>query len=60
MARQQYALIVEDNRILNLEIARVLKGNNFHVAAAFGGLEGLVHSSKISPICCYSISICRG
>jgi predicted ATPase/DNA-binding response OmpR family regulator/Tfp pilus assembly protein PilF len=49
MARQQSALIVEDNRTLTLEITRVLKANNFQVAAAFGGLEGLVQFEQDQP-----------
>jgi predicted ATPase/DNA-binding response OmpR family regulator/Tfp pilus assembly protein PilF len=46
---RQRALIVEDNRSLNLEIARTLKANNYQVVSVYGGLEGLVHFEKDQP-----------
>jgi predicted ATPase/DNA-binding response OmpR family regulator len=46
---RQRALVVEDNRSLNLEIGRALKNNHFQVISVFGGLEGLVHFEKDQP-----------
>lgn len=46
---RQRALVVEDNRSLNIEIGRALKANNYQVTSVFGGLEGLVHFEKEQP-----------